>query len=287
MSEGNGHPYSWSAIFNGYNPAYMRDCPFPAIPDYLAKQKFPEDGLGHLAEVTHVWAQEKSIAEHIAAAANIGTVIDELQQMIGKVDAVLLARDDAETHYEMALPFLKAGLPLFIDKPMALKISDAGKMWAAQQRPQQIFTCSALRYANELLLTEQEAAAVGEIKIVEGSVMKKWQTYGIHVLEPLLVQIPHRGRLLEVKSIGDKYQKQVLVQWENVSGYFKTTGGVPTPIEIRFFGATGNIIKRFSDSYNAFKNSLARFIHVVAHPEDNIAMEETLELVTILEKATA
>ena len=34
ISEGNGHPYSWSAIFNGYNHEYAQDCPFPVIPDY-------------------------------------------------------------------------------------------------------------------------------------------------------------------------------------------------------------------------------------------------------------
>ena len=26
LSEGNGHPYSWSAIFNGCDMAYMKDC---------------------------------------------------------------------------------------------------------------------------------------------------------------------------------------------------------------------------------------------------------------------
>ena len=33
LSEGNGHPYSWSAIFNGYDPQAMASCPFPDIPD--------------------------------------------------------------------------------------------------------------------------------------------------------------------------------------------------------------------------------------------------------------
>ncbi len=29
MSPGNGHPYSWAAIFNGYNKEKMAKCPFP------------------------------------------------------------------------------------------------------------------------------------------------------------------------------------------------------------------------------------------------------------------
>jgi hypothetical protein len=284
MSEGNGHPYSWSAIFNGFNESYMKDCPFPVIPQYLAKQQFPNDGLGHIGEVTHVWCQQKQMADHIAASSNIAHVVTNMEDMIGSIDALLLARDDAEKHYEMALPFLNAGIPVFIDKPFAIKISEAEKMWAAQQKPNQIFSCSSLRYAKELLLTDEEKETIGEIKLVEGSVMKKWETYGIHILEPVFAQIPNRGNLLQVKSIGSSYQKQVLVQWENVSGYFKTTGDTPSPLEIKFFGTKGNITKTFTDSFSAFKNSLAEFINVVHHPELNISKEETLELVTILEK---
>lgn len=284
MSEGNGHPYSWSAIFNGYNPAYMKDCPFPAIPEYLSKQQFPEDSLGLLGEVTHVWAQDKKIAEHIAASSNITNVVSNMEEMIGNIDALLLARDDAATHYEMALPFLKAGIPVFIDKPLAVKASEAEKIWAAQQFSNQVFSCSSLRYAKEFLLTDEEKKTTGDIKLVEGSVMKKWETYGIHVLEPLVAQLPSRGQLIAVEAIGNGDQKQVLVQWQNATGYFKTTGNTPSPLEIKFFGDKGNITKTFSDSFNAFKNSLAEFINVIHHPEKNIAREETLELVTILEK---
>ena len=31
MVDGNGHPYSWSAIFNGYHREAMADCPFAGI----------------------------------------------------------------------------------------------------------------------------------------------------------------------------------------------------------------------------------------------------------------
>jgi len=287
MSEGNGHPYSWSAIFNAYDPAYMKDCPFPVIPDYLSKQNFPQDSLHHLGSVTHVWSQDRKISEHIAASSNITNVVNSLEEMVGNVDAVLLARDDAANHYEMALPFLKAGIPIFIDKPLAIKISEAEKIWAAQQRPNQVFSCSSLRFAKELMLTAEEKEKIGPIKLVEGSVMKYWETYAIHILEPLVSQLPDRGSLQEVKSISIATHKQVVVQWQNVTGYFKTTGNIPSPLEIKFFGEKGNITKTFSDSFNAFKNSLIAFVDVVHDPTKNISQQETLELVTILEKGLA
>ena len=48
LSEGNGHPYSWSAIFNGYDSTAMEECGFQAIPRYLEKQQFPKDAIAFL-----------------------------------------------------------------------------------------------------------------------------------------------------------------------------------------------------------------------------------------------
>ena len=35
MIDGNGHPWSWSAIVNGYRPEKLGPCPYPVIPQYL------------------------------------------------------------------------------------------------------------------------------------------------------------------------------------------------------------------------------------------------------------
>ena len=38
MTEGNGHPYSWSIIINGkYNAQALAKCPYAAIIDYLTE----------------------------------------------------------------------------------------------------------------------------------------------------------------------------------------------------------------------------------------------------------
>jgi len=64
MVDGNGHPYSWSAIFNGYDPAGMARCPYPTIPDYLGKE--PQDSVQIPgARVTHVWTDDPADAEQV------------------------------------------------------------------------------------------------------------------------------------------------------------------------------------------------------------------------------
>jgi predicted dehydrogenase len=284
MSEGNGHPYSWSAIFNGYDKKFMKDCPFPVIPDYLAKRKFPNDGLSHLGKVTHIWTQNKKISKHIAAASYIKNVVDDKEDMIKEVDAVLLARDDAENHVEMAMPFLKAGLPVFIDKPFALSTQEAQVMLNAQSYDQQIFSCSSLRYAQELQLNEIEKKDLGDITYVEGSVMKRWKTYGIHILEPIVAQLPHKGKLLSVTPVKLNDIHVVIVKWENIIANLKITGKVPSPLSLTFYGNKGNLKKDFSDSYECFRTSLKTFVEQVNTQTQLISREETLELVEIIEK---
>ena len=118
MVEGNGHPYSWSAIINGeYNAKVMAECGYPVIPQYLAAAPQEELGIPG-AKVTHVWCDNLSDAEKVAKAALIPNVVEKAEHVIGEVDAVLIATDKGEEHLERAKPFIDAGLPIFIDKPL-------------------------------------------------------------------------------------------------------------------------------------------------------------------------
>ena len=75
--------------------------------------------------------------------------------MLDSVDAVLVARDDAENHYYFAEKILNYGLPVYIDKPIALDERSLSNLYALERYEGQIFTCSALRYSSELILSEK------------------------------------------------------------------------------------------------------------------------------------
>jgi Oxidoreductase family, NAD-binding Rossmann fold len=281
MSEGNGHPYSWSAIFNGYNQEYAQDCPFPVILAYLSKQQFPEDQISN-ARVTCVWTQDIEQSRAIALFSSIDHVCQSLEEMTELADAVLLARDDAETHFEYAIPFLKAGIPIFIDKPFAYTVQEAQLMLDNCQQEWQLFTCSSLRFAKEFQLAEELKL---QIQHIEASVVKRWNKYGIHILEPSVQLLPHRGKLLSVSNIGDEFSDDVFVKWENATARFRCTGDQPSPLEINYEGSQQSGKLTFSDTYNCFKASLLCFVdNVVIGKSLPIARTETLEIITILEK---
>src|SRR3989339_1790419 len=93
-NEGNGHAFSYSAIFNGYDPeALAKQCPYELIREYLPREHGNENLLDS-AKVTHIWTQDKKLSENIAAVSLIPNIVDEYTDLIGMVDAVILARDD-------------------------------------------------------------------------------------------------------------------------------------------------------------------------------------------------
>ncbi|MEY2725488.1 MAG: hypothetical protein RLZZ458_1355 [Planctomycetota bacterium] len=75
-------------------------------------------------------------------------VIEDLDAMVSQVDAVLLETNDGRPHLEQVFPVLKAGKPVFIDKPVAGTLADAVAIYElAAQFKTPVFSSSSLRFA--------------------------------------------------------------------------------------------------------------------------------------------
>jgi len=173
MIEGNGHPYSWSAIFNGFDPDEMAKCPYPVIPAYLSRE--PKESLQVPdVRVTHIWTDDPSDAERVARAALIPHPVSRPEDVIGKVDAVIIPTDKGEEHYERARMFVEAGLPLFIDKPLVDNERDlkAFGKWVAEGRA--ILSSSCMRYAKEFLPYRESTREFGTVRFATVTTPKSW-----------------------------------------------------------------------------------------------------------------
>lgn len=283
LSPGNGHPYSWSAIFNGYDPVEMEQCGFPVIPRYLERQRFPEDGIA-LAEVTHVWCQDCEVAQHVAKAALIPNVVRDFTDMLGAVDGVLLARDDAKTHRHYAMPFLQAGVPIYVDKPLALTRADGEAMYAAQRYGGQLFSCSALRYASELMLSAEDRRSLGRIRAIHAMTPKDWDKYAVHVIEPAMNLIPDRGTFKQCHAWSADGTRSLAVTYSGgVQLHVHAAGDVAAPLSLRVVGTNGWKDLHFSNSFAAFKAALEAFIQSMRERRAVIPEAFTLEVVDLIE----
>ena len=260
LSEGNGHPYSWSAICNGYDARAMEDCGFAAIPRYLGKQSWPRDRLPE-AVVTHVWTQDRDRAAHIAKAALIENVVNQPEAMIGAVDGLLLARDDAENHARFATPFLQAGIPVYVDKLPALTVADFERLLSAQKRSGLVFSGSALHFAHELSLDATSRREIGPIRHIFGITPKSWDRYAIHVIEPAMLLLGDAGKVTNARNWSGGSASGLDVVFENgAQAHFAALGDVNAPISLRVIGETGWRDLIFTDSFACFRAALSEFV---------------------------
>jgi predicted dehydrogenase len=74
-------------------------------------------------------------------------ILEEPAALLGRVDGVLIEAVDGSVHRERALPFLEAGLPVWVDKPFTTSTDDARALVEAARRHNvPLLSASALRY---------------------------------------------------------------------------------------------------------------------------------------------
>src|SRR5437667_3770696 len=75
-------------------------------------------------------------------------IVKTIPKLLEKVDVVLLESVDGRIHLQEAVPVLKAGKPLFIDKPVAGSLADAIVIYElARKHNVPCFSSSSLRFS--------------------------------------------------------------------------------------------------------------------------------------------
>src|SRR6476659_5885908 len=90
-------------------------------------------------------------------------IVGSIADLLKLVDVVLLETNDGRLHYEQAMPVLKAGKRLFIDKPIAASLADAVAIFkAAKEYNVPVFSSSSLRFA-PVIQDIAKGRTVGEV----------------------------------------------------------------------------------------------------------------------------
>ncbi len=281
MIEGNGHPYSWSAIVNGYNPEEMARCPYPVIPQYLSEVPANTIRIPG-ARVTHVWTDDPADAPKVAAASRIEHVVARPEDVIGQVDAVIIGTDDGHEHVRRARPFVEAGLPVFVDKPLAINVPDLNQFIRWHNEGRVFLSSSNMRYAPETKLILRQKTQLGQLRWIASCTSKTWERYAIHALEVLW------------PVLGPGF---VSVRTESQPGsdlaYVTHRSGVQISLAVIFdavgsygalhvFGTQGNLAVTCWDTYTAFRNQLCAFLEMLRTGQRPYPLSETVELMTVI-----
>lgn len=281
MSPGNAHPYSWPAIINGhFNGREIAELGYPAVADYLEANR---DTLGlPAARVTHVWTQDRGISESIAANTQIPHVAQRLEDLVGQVDAVLLSRDDAENHVAMARVFIEAGVPIFIDKPLATTREDLAWFAREQAKGRLIMSCSSMRYANECRTAKTNLRELGNLLLVTAVGKKDWNKYGVHLLEALfsLVDDFHP---VSVRHVGSEDKHVVYLEFRGgLRATLHLFQDIVSTFQLSLYGQRGWRLVDIRNSYSMFRDNIIEFIRSVQEGRSRVPFEQTEGIIRTL-----
>lgn len=283
MIEGNGHPYSWSAIINGYDPKLLEACPYAAIRDYLGQQPFDEVGIPG-AQVTHIWTDQAEDAPKVAAMSHIPHVVQTPEEVIGSVDAVIIATDDGEDHVRRARPFVEAGLPVFVDKPLATNVPDLLQFIRWEKEGAFIMSSSGMRYAPELKGLSSSMPDTGDVRWVSSFSCNTWERYGIHALEALYPLIRDGVDGIRIEQ-GQDPKADI--------AYIRTCEGIHITIPVcrDAYGSFGTVqicgtkaskSIRLTDTYSAFRGQLLALIKALQTKTPPCPFNETVDTMAII-----
>ena len=154
-----------------------------------------EDGLRvRGARVTHLFGVDQARNAEVAAAGRIPHIVADPKEMIGRVDAVLVVFRHGDLHRPHALPFLRAGIPTFVDKPLACKVADAKRLVsAAGTSGTPLTSFSTVRFAPDTVkvvkAVRQQGPAAGGAVFGPADPDSQYGGlifYGIHAVEVML-----------------------------------------------------------------------------------------------------
>jgi hypothetical protein len=211
-------------------------------------------------------------------------IVGSIDELLKRVDFVLLETNDGRPHLEQALACFKAGKPTFIDKPIAASLVDAIAIFdAAKKYNCPTFSSSSLRYGK--LTQAVRGSSLGKISRAETTSPASLEKthpdlfwYGIHGVESLFTVMGTGCETATRKTTADG-KIEVMGEWVGgrVGTYREDKGYVGKAVGDKGEGPVGD-----SAGYRPLIVEIVKFFRTKQPP---VAEAETLEIYAFMEAA--
>jgi hypothetical protein len=268
------HVIHFTKLLNAPNPrAEFRGCRIVAA--------YPQGSPDIESSTSRIGPHTKQIND--MGVEIVGT-IDELLQ---RVDAVLLETNDGRPHLEQALPVLKSRKRLFIDKPMAASLTDVIAIFeAAKHYDTPVFSSSALRFG---IGTQAVAGgAIGDVLACDvhspchlEATHTDFSWYGVHGVEALFTVMGTGCQSVARTSTDD--QELAVGVWK--SGRIGTYRGMRVGAMPYGGMAFGTSADRVVGTYDGYEPLVAKIVQFFLDGNPPVAAEETIEIFAFIEAA--
>jgi predicted dehydrogenase len=215
-------------------------------------------------------------------------IVDSIEELLPKVDVVLLQSLDGRVHLEQVRPVFKAGKRVFIDKPLAASAADARsivELSRASGTP--FFSASTARFGADMRRL-RENPGVGKVTKVQGSSsLSKLKGhpdlafYGIHGVEALY-SVMGRGCV----SVSRKMEDGADVttgKWKDgrIGVYYAPRKDEKVP-PVRVWGTQGTtefVRDPKARTYEDLVRAIAEFFHTGRPPVEPAESVEVMEFI--------
>ncbi len=271
----DAHALPWVQIINS-----------PGAKGELAKMKVV---AGFPGGSTDIPESMERIATNIQPIADLGVeIVDSIDDLLPKVDVVLMLSIDGRKHLDEAREVFAAGKPIFIDKPIAGSLAEAIEIFRlAKQHHVPCFSSSALRFAPKtanLVRDSQLGEVMGCDQYAPCTLEQHhpdffW--YGIHGVEPLFT-IMGSGCVSVTRTHTDGTDVSVGV-WENGRiGTFRGLREGQRGYGATVFGRKGIVQAGGFEGYEPLIVEIIRFFQTGKPP---VTQAQTLEIFAFMEAA--
>lgn len=146
------------------------------------------------AEVKYVWGETDAFAKSAMEKGGIPNQVKDPLEMMGKIDALIVDHRHPKYHLEAAAPFVKAGIPTFIDKPFCYRAAEGKEfLEMAKKAGTPVTSYSSIAHSDATFDLIKQVKNLGEIVQVvrTGTVDLDSEYggvffYGVHVVQPLM-----------------------------------------------------------------------------------------------------
>jgi hypothetical protein len=209
-------------------------------------------------------------------------IVDSIDELVKRVDCVLLESNDGRVHLEQAIPCFKAGKPTFIDKPIAASLADAIAIFeAAKKYNCPTFSSSSLRYGkNTQAVHNGSIGKVTKAETTSPASLEKTHPdlywYGIHGVESLFT-VMGTGCEMATRKKRDDGKIETVGEWVGgrVGTYREDKGYAGKAIGEKGEAAIGE-----SNGYRPLIVEIVKFFKTKQPP---VSEKETLEICAFIE----
>lgn len=227
----------------------------------------------------------KRVPEYTEKVKALGVeIVDSIEELVKRVDVVFLESNDGRVHLEQVRPVLKAGKPVFIDKPIAGNLAEVILILEeAKKAGVPLFCSSSLRFGKTTQAVRN--GSIGKVKSAETTSPASLEKthpdlywYGVHGCESLFTVMGTGCKSVKRGTTADG-KIEVSGTWEG--------GRTGTFREDKSYGgkAVGETGESPIGSYDGYDVLLFEIVKMFRTGKPPVSAEETIELYAFMEAA--